>query len=312
MYRPMMLLATLLALSGCQGMAGPPNAEAEFAGTRCLLLLSKDPLGYDDQRFIDRYANDEHPQCLVALGKLYQRGQGYVWQNFGKARRLYAQASKGSPLGDVALGRMAETGAGEPVDYTKAREHYTLAGQSGAESLGRLQEAGKGGPKDLEAAISSYLRATRYPGDDAWNAMDQLREQGQALTDAQRQQYEQLWMKALVQQQSRALWFSEVSAAVRAAPHLQTGQLTYHFKAGSGTPQITLSQRFGDDKVDYWVMKALSKMSMRSVRPLTDASGTREVSLPLRFTASWARARYPSLCRFMDCSDSPREMFLSQ
>ncbi|MDD1013379.1 tetratricopeptide repeat protein [Pseudomonas rubra] len=266
-----------------------------------MVITDEKPLHRDKLRYIERYANDGNAKCKAILGKLYQIGGYGVDQDFRKARALFAESAKLDPANNIQLGQMAELGEGEPVDYTKARKLYRLAGNTAALSLGRLMEEGKGGPQDLPGALSVYLESTEFCGDDTWRAMSRLRKQGQPLNELQAKRFQLIWLESLVNRQKRLLAVREVFEAVNATGEAKKVTLSYLFKSDSGKPQVTMIQGSGDANVDSWIMKAASRLTMGEWAPLTDSSGELEIRAPIELPLLAAQ-NLPGMCVSRPCN----------
>lgn len=284
MFKNLSLLLFLTMITGCQSVIRPADSDSSLVGLRCVMTSGKKPFERDNLRYVESNADDGNATCKAVLGKMYQEGGYGVDQDFSKARALFVESAKLNPTSNVLLGQMAERGEGEPVDYVKARKLYRLSGENAALPLGRLMEEGKGGPKDVPGAFALYLESSKYCGDDAWNAMDGLRKQGQPLSEVQANRYRQLWVASFLKLQMRRLAVREVFEAVNAKGEAQNVTLSYRFKANSGAPLITMIKGSGDANVDSWVMKAASRITMGDHAPLTDSSGKYEITAPLTFS----------------------------
>ncbi|MDO4236634.1 tetratricopeptide repeat protein [Pseudomonas sp.] len=283
MLKTVSLLLFVAALAGCQSLVRPSDYDSSLVGFRCMWLAGQKTFEPDNLRYIERFAAYGNTTCMAMLGKLYQEGGHGVDQDFGKARALFVASAKKKPATNVLLGQMAERGEGEPVDYAKARHFYRLSGNNAALALGRLMEKGKGGPQDLPGALALYLGATRYCGDEAWQAMNRLRLAGQPLTEEQMKRYQQIWLTDFLKLQSRRMAVREVFEAVNATGETKNVRLCYRFMSGSGTPQVTMIKGSGDANVDTWIMKAASRITMGEAAPLTGSSGVQEIVAPLVF-----------------------------
>lgn len=145
-------------------------------------------------------------------------------------------------------------------------------------------EEGKGGPQDLPGALALYLESVNYCRDDAWEAMNRLRKQGQPLNEVQTKRYQQLWIASFLKQQRRRLAVREVFEVVNATGEAKNVKLSYRFKSDSGVPQVTMIKGSGDANVDRWIMKAASRITMGDSAPLTDSSGEQNIQAPLIFS----------------------------
>ncbi|VVQ38475.1 hypothetical protein PS943_05919 [Pseudomonas fluorescens] len=284
MFKTLSLLLLLVAITGCQSLTRPTDFDSSLVGLRCMMIAGEKPFERDNLRYIERYANYGNATCKAMLGKMYQEGGYGVDQDFSKARALFVESAMLDPATNILLGQMAERGEGEPVDYAKAREFYRLSGKNAVLALGRLMEEGKGGPQDLPGALALYLESVKYCRDDAWEAMNRLRKQGQPLNEVQTKRYQQLWITSFLKQQSRRLAVREVFEAVNAAGEAKNVKLSYRFKSDSGAPQVTMIKGSGDANVDRWIMKAASRITMGDSAPLTDSSGEQEIQAPLIFS----------------------------
>ncbi|MGF6094844.1 tetratricopeptide repeat protein [Pseudomonas sp. 18175] len=284
MFKPLSLLFLCAAITGCQSLTRPADYDSSLVSMRCMLIAGKKPFERDNLLYIERFADYGNAMCKTSLGKMYKEGGYGVDQDFAKARALFVESAQLNPVTHILLGQMAERGEGEPVDYAKAREFYRLSGKNAALPLGRLMEEGKGGPQDLPGALALYLASTERFGDDAWEAMNRLRQQGQPLSEAQAVRYRQLWMSGFLKEQNRRMAVREVFDAVNATGAAKSVKLSYRFKSDSGIPQVTMVSASGDGNVDSWVMKAASRISMADSAPLTDSSGEQEIVAPLIFS----------------------------
>ncbi|WP_327437993.1 tetratricopeptide repeat protein [Pseudomonas donghuensis] len=301
MFKTLSLLVLVAAIAGCQSSTRSTDFDALAVGVGCVANTKEKPLERDKLRYIKRHANDGNAICKVILGRFYQQGGYGVDQDLRKARALFVEAATLNPANNKLLGQMAERGEGEPVDYTKAREFYRLSGNNGALLLGRLMEEGKGGPQDLSGAMTLYLESTEYCGDDAWKAMNRLRKQGQPLNELQTKRFQQIWVKGLVNRHRRLLAVREVAEAVNATGEPKKVTLSYLFKSGSGTPQVTMITGSGDANVDRWIMKAISRLTMGDFAPLTDSSGELEIRAPIELPLLDAQ-KLVGMCGSRPCS----------
>lgn len=284
MFKNLTLLLLLTTITGCQSLIRPADYDSSVVRFGCVRGAGEKPFERYSLRYIERYAGYGNATCKAMLGRLYQEGASGVDQDFSKARALFVEAAKLDPAFNGLLGKMAERGEGEPVDYVKARELYRLSGQNGALSLGRFMEEGKGGPQDLPGALAVYLEAVEYCGDDAWKAMNRLRKAGQPLNETQAKRYRLLWLIAFTRQQDVRLAVREVFEAVSATGEVKSVVLSYRFKSDSGTPQVTMMKGSGDANVDQWVMKAAARITLGDSAPLTDSSGEIVINAPLIFS----------------------------
>lgn len=284
MFKSLSILMLLATIAGCQSMTRPADFDSSLVSLRCVMTAGKKPFERDNLRYIERYAYYGNATCKAVLGKMYEEGGYIVDQDFRKARALFVESAKMNPTSNVLLGQMAERGEGERVDYAKARELYRLSGENAALPLGRLMEEGKGGPQDVPGALAIYLESAKYCGDDAWEAMNRLRKQGQPLNELQAKRYRQLWTASFLKLQMRRLAVREVFEAVNANGEAQNVTLSYRFKADSGVPLVTMIKGSGDANVDSWVMKAASRITMGDSAPLTDSSDEYEIKAPLKFS----------------------------
>lgn len=284
MYKAFSLMLMVIATSGCQSVFRPADFDSDIVGLRCVFIAAKKPFERDNLRYIERYADYGNATCKATLGKLYQEGGYGVSQDFDEARRLFVESAKLDPSYSGLLGQMAERGEGEPIDYAKARDLYRRSGKNAALYLGRLMEEGKGGPQDQSGALALYLDSVNYCGDDAWKAMDRLRRSGVVLDEAQKQRFQELWLKSFNSTQMRRLAVREVFEAVNATGATKSVMLSYIFTSDSGEPQITMVNGSGNRVVDDWIMKAASRITMRENAPLTDSSGKLEINAPLIFS----------------------------
>lgn len=283
MYKPLSLVLLLATLTGCQSVLRPADYDDPIVGFQCMLLTGKKPLEWDQIHHIQRYAGYGNARCMTALGILYENGGYGLSQDFDEARRLFTESAKANPPSNYHLGRMAERGEGEPVDLAKAREFYRLSGKTGAVALGQLMEKGEGGPKDPSGALTLYLDATNYVGDEAWQAIRQLRKQGQPLDAMQKQRFQQQWLDSFIRLRNSRLVVREVFDAVNATGAAKKVTLSFRFSSDSGKPQVTLLEGSGDANVDHWIMEAASRITMREDAPLTDDTGELKINSPLTF-----------------------------
>ncbi|WP_185067122.1 tetratricopeptide repeat protein [Pseudomonas brassicacearum] len=301
MFKIAFLLLLVTAVTGCQSLTRPDDFDSSLVNLRCMWFVGARPFEQDHLLYIERYANYGNATCQAMLGKLYQEGGNGVDQDFSKARALFVESAKLSPSSNILLGRMAELGEGEPVDYAKAREFYRLSGKNAALPLGRLMEEGKGGPQDLPGALALYLDSTESFRDDAWEAMNRLRKAGQPLNEAQEKRYQQIWLTGFINHQRRRLAVREVFEAVNATGEVKKVTLSYRFKSDSGVPQVTMIKGSGDTNVDKWIMEAAQQITMGDSAPLTDSSGVQDIQAPLIFSPQDTR-RMNGICGKKSCS----------
>ncbi len=288
MFRALSLLLLLAATTGCKSPDQPvdqfPNIDPMFIGLRCSMIAGEKPFVLDNLRYIERSADNGDATCKVILGKMYQEGGHGVDQDYRQARKLFVESAKLDPSNNILLGRMAERGEGEPVDYAKAREFYRLAGKTAVVQLGRLMEEGKGGPQDLPGAFALYLESVDRYSDDAWKAVSRMRKQGQPLNQLQAQRYQQIWLSGFITRQNNLLAVRKVLDKVDAAGEVRKPTLSYRFKADGGVPQVTMTKSSGDATLDTSIMEAMSRFNMGDSGPITDDSGELQIIAPLVFT----------------------------
>ncbi|WP_033727467.1 tetratricopeptide repeat protein [Pseudomonas cremoricolorata] len=302
MSKALSLLLIIAALSGCESFFRPADFDDPIIGLRCLLLAGEKPYDWRNLSYITKYSNYGNARCTMVLGKIYQEGLQDEEQDFSKARKLFAKAAETEPAAHALLGQMAKRGEGEPVDYVKARTEFGLAGESGALELGKLLEAGQGGAVDVPGAMALYFTNITYFGDDAWNAMDRLRQQGQPLSEEQQQQFRTFWLRSFERQLRTRLTVREITEAVNASGSKKGVTLSFRFTSQSGKPQVVMTQGSGNAEVDRWIMKAASYIHMDNSPPLTDESGQLSLDYPMVFNpGSTERMWY--MCGKAPCKD---------
>ncbi|WP_049870450.1 tetratricopeptide repeat protein [Pseudomonas cremoricolorata] len=294
MYKSALIVMAALALTACASPnPSTHSAELKLAAVRCMLLTETPPVKASTVDYVMTQAERGNTTCMKTLGKLYRHGKDYgVSQNFTKARRLFRAVSHYDPSAYAELGQMAEKGQGQPVDYSKARELYHLAGEPGAVQLGQLVEAGKGGPKDVDGALALYMSVMRRFDDEAWNNVARLRSLGQPFNAVQRERYQDVWVRGVHERLGSILRSQEVVDAFRASgqtDEVRTARLFLTFTADSGKPRVRLSERTGDARLDAALLNAASTFSMGSFAPFTEKSGEVEVIAPVIFATPFER-----------------------
>jgi uncharacterized protein len=100
--------------------------------------------------------------CQLAIGQLYEFGDG-VPKNEREAAAWYQKsAEQGNPIGQKTLGLMYELGKGVPENWVEAARLYSKSAdkfQDSAFAMGRLYEFGMSVPQNRAVAIQWFKKA---------------------------------------------------------------------------------------------------------------------------------------------------------
>lgn len=102
--------------------------------------------------------------CQLAIGQLYEFGEG-VPKNEKQAAYWYKKsADQGNPIGQKTLGLLYELGKGVPEDWAEAFRLYSKGAetyQDSAFAVGRMYEFGMAVPQNRATAIEWFKKADR-------------------------------------------------------------------------------------------------------------------------------------------------------
>lgn len=207
-----------------------------------------------------KMAESGNQTCQKTLGERYENGIGAPI-DYLRAQELYSMTS----IGKMSLGRMAEYGIGQPVDYHLAEQFYRKAGDEGIMpagyvALGKLLEKTGGDAVDQHAIMDIYLSATRQRGDTAWTEIQRLRSTGVQLDEDQIKKHNQIYINSLYRTTAAIIRRSrDYANVIRNYSEDFEILVTYTFKNGSGTPEITLTKKSGIQELDKIVNDALQR-----------------------------------------------------
>ncbi|OUM05686.1 hypothetical protein BW686_20235 [Pseudomonas syringae] len=265
MIKAFILLTFSALLIGCQSTNSSARNDA-FADLRCIALRNQNPITSHGITEISDYADRGNIRCKIILGTLYENGES-VLQNFSSARALYQSAADVDPAAYYQLGRMAENGIGEPVDYVKARQLYQRAAGTPANirssiQLAGLLENGKGGPQDREGALTLYLSAVSYAGDEAWGNVQRLRRTGLTLSITQANRYNEIWAKGARGNVIRAIQalHRKTEKLTNPDPAGKPATLQLDYAPGSAASDVSLVESSGNSAFDQQAMDAMREV----------------------------------------------------
>ena len=121
-------------------------------------------LDSNDPEALRTLAAQGDTDAAVNLGLIFENGRG-VNQNYGEARKWYAQAaSGGNPRGQIYVGLMYKNGLGIDKDYTEAFVWFRRAAAQGNSDgqvlLGGMFQNGLGINQDYTQAVMQYRKAS--------------------------------------------------------------------------------------------------------------------------------------------------------
>lgn len=265
MNKAFILLVLTALITGCQSSVTAPKDNG-LVRLGCLSSWDKDiPISRAGLEFIRQHSASD-TLCKILLADLYERGHS-VGQDIPRARALYQSAARQDVSAYFHLGRMAQEGVGEPTDYVKAREYYQLSASKPENNASEVQLAGlmensQGGPQDLEGALTLYLKAVKYIGDDAWVSVQRIRAKGLALTSDQKKRYNEIWVynvHAKIRAKVRSLAKTLVEQAKLGAAGQPT-KFQLEYTTGSLIPRVSLLESSGDGIFDQMLLQGLSTL----------------------------------------------------
>jgi len=135
-------------------------------------------------RWFRRAAEQDHPEALFHLGRLYENGWGLESADLAKALELYhAAARKGHTEAQLRLGVLAESAS--PSDRETATRWFERAAKSGEIDamfeLGRLLEGEGDREESLSEAVRWYRLAAEAGSADAQFALGRLHADGHGV-----------------------------------------------------------------------------------------------------------------------------------
>ncbi|MET0845789.1 MAG: sel1 repeat family protein [Pseudomonas sp.] len=263
MNKAVVLLALMVALTGCQ--TTPPSPQEELqTSLRCRLLRDQKTITPEQVEYIRESSENGYLSCTLMLGDLYERGHG-VPQDIQKARAFYQAVAVGKAAGYVQLGRMAEEGVGQAPDLVEARGFYQRAVAKDRDpdneaKLAEFMEYGKGGPQDLNGALAYYLNAARLVDDAPWKSVQRLRDKGLALTAEQATHYNEIWIGFFKSDVGRKILDDQQALAKQFKPGSASQPVTLKLigNPGSVVPQVSVLESSGNSAIDQAALKAMS------------------------------------------------------
>jgi hypothetical protein len=171
----------LLALAGL--LMWPDHQKAAKQANQPAITDLNRPSKPTETQFTDQGSAAEQ----YNLGLRYEKGEGSVPKDLGKAAELYQKAAdQGYADARFRLGRLYHRGEGVPKDLGKAAELYQKAADQGnalaQNNLGLLYDRGEGVPKDLGKAAELYQKAADKGYAAAQNNLGLLCQYGAEVT----------------------------------------------------------------------------------------------------------------------------------
>lgn len=250
------------SLAGCQNLPKEDDKKIELSDAARCFVAHIHPEKIENVKLIQNASAQGNMMCRIYLADLYENGRGLA-QDIAHAKALYLSVAQENSAAYFQLGRLAEEGIGEPVDYQMARDYYGKAAAlpenyASKVRLAQLLETGKGGAVDLYKAMALYVSASKNDA-AAREGIRRLQLLGVRLSGIQRENYEDAWIQDSLSSLDSTLAYKCIALLRPESSVARLGHVKIKIRYVPGTllAQTTLLEGSNDKEFDLRLLNAL-------------------------------------------------------